>query len=106
MNFQRVQRKRSDESYSRTTFSECTEQSEEGPRMVSISQDILIEILEENKMLKNKVAQLEDSLKKIKNYSLINEKFKTYKIPHDSAKKIKKLKRGIQDENFYPLDVS
>ena len=106
MNFQRVRRQRSEDGYSISTHSELTEQSEEGPKMVSISQDILIEILEENKMLKNKVAKLEDSLKQIKNFSIINDKFKaSHKIPYENAKKINKARRAVQDENLRPFDV-
>ncbi len=64
MNFQNTNSHYEEES-SESSQSELSQQTDKNVKMVSISQDILIEILEENKYLKAKVAKLEKTLKKI-----------------------------------------
>lgn len=63
--------------------------------MVSINQSLLIEILEENKLLKTKVAELEHALRQT-NFS----KPKTPKSPSLHSRKFSKLNGVVNKENW------
>ena len=59
-----------------------SENYEEGPKMVSISQEILVEILEENKSLKTKINDLENVIKSV------NTKYQQERMRNQNLEKV------------------
>ncbi|CAI2379350.1 unnamed protein product [Moneuplotes crassus] len=79
--------------------SDTSHQPEKEVKMVSISQDILIEILEENKFLKAKVSRLEKSLLSMKNFQIMNPQEQIFDVDRKKIRNLQKIRDEINDEN-------
>ncbi|CAI2380043.1 unnamed protein product [Moneuplotes crassus] len=99
MNFQSIN------SHIKEEFSECSSvkashTSHKAGKAITINQDVLLEILEENKQLKAKVANLEKALSLMKEKDIFNTKNLSFDIDKRKLKKLQKFRDQINDENM------